>query len=105
MILPSHPGAVDEIEDVVMCDGEYVAMFSAKASPVPEASLKTAERVEDVVAWLRRFFFERQDEARARNYRGGAALLLDRKIQRLRAGDYEDRGLKKDGLVRRRAGA
>lgn len=99
LILPSSPGAEDEIEDVVMRDGRYVAMFSAKASPVPEASLKTAERVEDVVRWLQRFFFEGQDGARARGYRGGAALLLDRKIQRLRAGDYEGRGLNKDALV------
>lgn len=99
LLLPSSPGAEDEIEDVVMRDGKYVAMFSAKASPVPEASLKTAAHVEDVIAWLQRFFFEGQDEARARNYRGGAALLLDRKIQRLRAGDYEDRGLKKEAVV------
>jgi hypothetical protein len=99
VILPSAPGAEDEIEDVVMRDGKYVAMFSAKASPVPEASLKTAEHVRDVIAWLQRFFFEGQDGARARGYRGGAALLLDRKIQRLRAGDYEARGLRKNAIV------
>jgi hypothetical protein len=99
LILPSAPGAEDEIEDVVVCEGNYVALFSAKASLVRETSLKTANYVEDTVAWLRRFFFEEGEGAKPRGYRAGAALLLDAKIQRLRAGDYEDRGLRRDAVL------
>ena len=99
LILPSQPGADDEIEDVVLVDGEVVALLSAKASLVPEASLKTADGYGDVVRWLRKFFFEEPSEARKTGYRGGAVYLLDRKVQRLRAGEYEKYGLKRDALV------
>ena len=40
LILPSQPGADDEIEDVVLVDEDVVALLSAKASLVPEASLR-----------------------------------------------------------------
>ncbi len=99
LILPSQPGADDEIEDVVLVDGDVVALLSAKASLVPEASLKTADGYGDVVAWLRKFFFEEPSEAKKSGYRGGAVYLLDRKVQRLRAGEYEKYGLKRDALV------
>lgn len=38
-------------------------------------------------------------EAKKSGYRGGAVYLLDRKVQRLRAGEYEKYGLKRDALV------
>ena len=99
LILPSQPGADDEIEDVVLVDGEVVALLSAKASLVPEASLKTADGYGDVIQWLRKFFFEEPSEAKKSGYRGGAVYLLDRKVQRLRAGEYEKYGLKRDAIV------
>jgi hypothetical protein len=99
LILPSQPGADDEIEDVVLLDEDVVALLSAKASLVPEASLKTADGYSDVVRWLRKFFFEEPVEAKKTGYRGGAVYLLDRKVQRLRAGEYEKYGLKRDALV------
>jgi hypothetical protein len=99
LILPSAPGAEDEIEDVVLREGQYVALFSVKASLVREGCLKTAAHVGDVVTWLQRFFFDDVATARRRGYRGGAALLLDRKVQRLRAGEYEQRGIRRDAVV------
>jgi len=99
LLLPTAPGAHDEVEDVVLMEGDMVAMFSSKASVVPETSLKTAERRSDVIDWLERFFFEDRSGARQRGYRGGAAILLDEKIKKLRAGLFEDRGLRRDALV------
>lgn len=99
LILPSHPGADDEIEDVVLLDGDLVGLFSAKASLVPEAHLKTAESYSDVIAWLRRFFFEEPSEAKKTGYRGGAVQLLDKKIRKIRAGAFENRGLRRDAII------
>lgn len=66
---------------------------------MPEASLKTAESYGDVIQWLRKFFFEEPKSAKNRGYRGGALYLLDKKIRRLRAGDYERFGLKRDATI------
>ena len=99
LILPSAPGAEDEIEDVVVLEGNLVAMFSAKAKLVRETSLKTANFVEDTVEWLHQFFFEDEESAKKRRHRAGAALLLDAKVQKLRNGDYEARGLGRNAIV------
>lgn len=99
VLLPSSPGAEDEIEDVVVVDRDRVALFSAKSSLVPEMKLKSAPNVAVMVDWLRRFFFEDQASAKASGYRAGALYLLDRKVQRIRAGEYEDRGIRKGVMI------
>jgi hypothetical protein len=99
LIIPTATGAGDEIEDVIVLDRGRVALFSAKASLVAEGSLKCAKSLAQVVAWLRRFYLEERGDAKARGYRGGALWLLDRKIQDIRSGKYEDRGIKKNSLV------
>jgi hypothetical protein len=99
LLLPSSPGSEDEIEDVVIVDRGRVVLFSAKSSLVPEASLKSARSLAAIVEWLQRFFFEDKDSAKATGYRAGVLLLLDAKIQRIRAGEYEDRGIAKNALV------
>jgi len=99
LFTPARSGGQDEIEDVVFHDGEVVALLSAKASLVPEASLKAADRHEDGIMWLRRFFFEEPSSAMSRGHRGGAAYLLDKKVEHLRAGAYESRGISRNATV------
>jgi hypothetical protein len=99
LTLPSTPGAADEIEDVVVTEGNLVALFSVKAKLVRETSLRTADYVEDTFEWLRQFFFEDAAVAGRRGHRAGAALLLDAKVQKLRSGDYEPQGLMRDAVV------
>jgi len=99
LLLPSAPGAADEVEDVVFISDKTVVLMSAKSSLVREASLKSARRLSDAVAWLRQFFFEPRSGAKVRGYRGGAVLLLDRKITDIRAGRYQDRGIPPDAEI------
>lgn len=99
LILPSHTGAADEIEDVVLLNGKMVALISAKASLVPENSLKSAPGPDAVMKWLRRFFFEDTASAKAKGHRGGAVFQLDKHVQRLRAGEFEKRGISRNAII------
>jgi hypothetical protein len=99
VLIPSSTGAHDEVEDVVLIDGDRVVLFSAKSSLVPEASLKASNNLGASIAWLRRFFFDEVRAAKKDGFRAGALHLLDARIQRIRAGDYEDRGIRKDMLI------
>jgi hypothetical protein len=99
LLVPSSPGASDEIEDVVVVDRERVALFSVKASLVKEPALKTARSLDAMIEWLRRFFFANPTTEKQAGYRGGALWLLDQKIERIRAGAYESRGLPRHSLI------
>jgi hypothetical protein len=99
LILPSRPGASDEIEDVIFQDGDTVALLSAKASLVPEANLKSADSPDAAVAWLQRFFFEDPDEAKKKAHRGGALYLLDKKVALIRSGALEARGISRTAVI------
>lgn len=99
LLLPSSPGADDEVEDLIFLRGDVVALLSAKASPVPESDVKSADSPEAAVKWLRRFFFEHPKEARKKGYRGGAIYLLDKKIGRIRSGALEDRGISRMATI------
>ncbi|HEV3189164.1 MAG TPA: hypothetical protein VGY54_01635 [Polyangiaceae bacterium] len=99
LILPSAPGAADEIEDVVFQDGTQVVLFSAKASLVPEARLKTADAPEDAIRWLRRFFFENAAAAKGHGHRGGAVCLLDKKAALIREGAFESVGIPRTATI------
>jgi len=99
LILPTHPGSQDEIEDVIFLDGDVVALLSAKASTVPESSVKEADSPAAVMAWLTRFFFEAPKEAKKNDYRGGAVHLLDKKIAMIRRGEFEARGIPRHATI------
>lgn len=99
LILPSSPGANDEIEDVVLVDRGRVLLFSAKSTLVREASLRCARNRSVIVDWLEWFFFDDPSSAKTAGYRGGALRLLDNKVQRIRAGEYEHRGLARHSLI------
>ena len=99
LILPSSPGATDEIEDVIFQDGNVVALLSAKASLVPEATVKSAESPDAAVSWLKRFFFEEPADAKKKEHRGGALHLLDKKIAAIRSGAFEKRGIPKGAVI------
>lgn len=92
-VLPTHPGAADEIEDVLFQHGELVAFLSAKASLVPEANLKTAAHGGEYIKWLERFFFLPEAQGKATGFKGGAIVQLDKHVRELRAGAYADRNL------------
>jgi hypothetical protein len=99
LLLPAHPGAHDEIEDVIFLDGNTVALLSAKASLVPEASLKSAEAPDAALKWLKRFFFEEPRNATARGYRGGVVHLLAKKVAAIRSGQLEGRGISRKATI------
>jgi hypothetical protein len=86
-IVTSAAIGIDEIEDVVLLEGNIVVLFSAKASLVPVSALREARSTKDVVQWYHRFLLETGDQ----QYRGGrgALKLLDEKCSKLRRGDYE----------------
>lgn len=83
-------GTDDEIEDIVIMDHDRVALVSFKASTIPEATMKQASCRNDVVKWFERWLFFREGSSgTGGGHRDGALRLLNKKIDRLRAGDYE----------------
>jgi hypothetical protein len=97
LLLPV-PG-IEDVEDVVVIDGDTVVLFSAKASLIPEASLKVARDLGAIVAWHRRFFFEEVAEAKKKGQRGGALYLINAAVKRIRSGKYEDRGVPRNARI------
>lgn len=99
VLMPTSPGSNDEIEDMVVVQGDRVVLFSAKSSLVPEASLKSAGSLKVGVSWLRRFFLEDALTARRTGHRAGALHQLDSKIRRIREGEFEARGVPRDAII------
>jgi hypothetical protein len=87
VLVPTQPGAADEIEDVVSLEGNHVVMYSVKARLVREDVARHALSRTTLLDWYERYFFA----AKSLNYDGGVAAQLDTKINRLRAGDFEPR--------------
>lgn len=87
IILPSSPGAPDEIEDVVLKESDGVVLFSAKARLVPEAVSRHAQSRSGLLEWYEEFFFKAGDG----KYRSGVLRQLDTRIRMTRAGDFEPR--------------
>jgi len=73
--------------------------MSAKASLVPEATVRSAESADAAVVWLKRFFFEDPKKAKQKGHRGGAVYLLDKKISLIRSGALETRGLSRAATI------
>ncbi len=99
LVIADHPGTDDEVEDVVVLGGNLVALMSVKAGLVPADSLKAARSLDEIVTWLVRFFIEEGAAAKTRGYRQGALRLLDRKIQNVRSGAYEGRGISSSATI------
>ncbi|MBI3184000.1 MAG: hypothetical protein HYZ28_17835 [Myxococcales bacterium] len=78
-------GSADEIEDVVLAQGENVLLASCKAGLIPEPAIRQSADPAKIMEWLTRVFFrEERDE-----HRRGAAFLLDARIRGLREGRFE----------------
>lgn len=99
VIIAETPGTEDEVEDVVVVNGSFVALISAKAGLVPADCLKAARSLEEIIRWLTRFFIEDGTSAEGRGYCSGALRLLHQKVQNLREGKYEPRGIPRDATV------
>src|SRR5712664_363032 len=92
VILPSKPGASDEIEDIVVVE-DGVAVFCSVKGRLMEAKVaREAVSPATVVEWMDKFFFEDKGD----EFRGGALRQLSSRIDKLRRGDFEDRGLTRD---------
>ncbi|MBT8464132.1 MAG: hypothetical protein KJO57_05555 [Deltaproteobacteria bacterium] len=93
LIMSDSIGDPDEIEDVVFQDtysGKRVALFSVKASMVPESAIKEARSPRGVVDWYERFLFARPTtKGSGRRYREGAVRSLDKTVQSIRSGRYK----------------
>jgi len=91
LIVPAHPGATDEIEDVVTVHGGAICMFSAKGRLVAEPIARRAVERASVLDWYEKFFFGSKDTRDGRAYRDGAVHLLDARIDQIRSGAFKDR--------------
>jgi hypothetical protein len=91
IVLPSHPGSKDEIEDVVTIEPKGVVMFSAKGRMVPEDVARYSLSRRELLDWYEQYFFDNRGD----EFRGGAIRLLSARIDMLRRGEFEDRGLSK----------
>lgn len=87
--ISEEPGTDDEVEDVTLVERCKAALFSAKGRLMREDLLKGATSIRKTVDWLDKFLFG----TKAGSYRDGALRLLDAKVQRIRNGDYIDRGI------------
>jgi hypothetical protein len=86
----SGVGAEDEIEDVVLKQGDHVLLASCKARLMPETAVRQIADPGAIMKWLDQVFFkEGKDE-----HRQGAAFLLSRRVDRLRNGEFEPRAAK-----------
>jgi len=85
LLLSKTIGGPDEIEDIVVVEGDAVILFSCKGSLLTK-DVKMATSQSDVVQRLERFFFT----LASGRHNDGAIRLLDKKAQRIRAGNYKD---------------
>ncbi len=86
--LSERIGDETEIEDVVVCDGDRVALFSVKSRLMREGLVKTAELGRAaVVRWYEQVLFDAETDTQ----RQGALRQLDEKVAAIRAGKHEPR--------------
>ncbi len=87
VLLPSHPGAADEIEDVVLFEKRGAVLFSGKSKMTRENVARQAQSRSKLIDWYEDFFFEPE----SKQFSAGAVRLLSANIDRIRAGDHEPR--------------
>ncbi len=85
LMLPTHPGSDDEIEDVVVVEGGTAVLFSGKARLMEESVARHARSRDAVMDWYDRFFFA----PRGRGFRDGVVKQLSDRIDSARAGRFE----------------
>lgn len=95
VLLPSHPGAPDEVEDVVVVEGQNVILFSVKSRLVDARVSREGKSPETTLSWFEEFFFAEKNKT----HRAGAASLLSKRIDMLRAGAFEEQGIGRDVRV------
>jgi hypothetical protein len=87
LILPSHPGARDEIEDVILVEGRTAVLFSVKSRLVVENVARGAKSRSGLIDWYEKYFFGTKTE----KHRKGVAHLLNDRINLIRAGEFAPR--------------
>jgi hypothetical protein len=76
LVLPEHPGSADEIDDVVIVEGNTTFLFSAKARLVEEPIARHAKSQRMVMDWYEKYFFAAGDD----EFRGGAVRQFNSRI-------------------------
>ncbi len=89
IMLPSKPGAPDEVEDVVVIEPGGAVLFSVKSRLVDARASRDAISPDLTIGWFEDFFFEERGD----DYRGGAIRMLDGRIEKVRAGTFESLGV------------
>jgi hypothetical protein len=89
VLLPSMPGAPDEVEDVVVIEGTSAVLFSVKSRLVDARAGRDALSAAFTTGWFEDFFFEQRGD----DYRGGAIRMLDGRIRKVRAGHFRHLGV------------
>jgi hypothetical protein len=77
-----------EVEDLVLANGNAVALFSVKSRMMSERYLRQASSPRDVISWLDDVLF-RERAFKSDRHRPGALRLLDAAVARIRAGRFE----------------
>ena len=85
LLLPDHPGAKNEIEDVVVVENGGAVLFSAKGRMVKESVARHAKSRSELIDWYEDYFFA----ARSKEFRGGALRQLHDRIDMIRDGAFE----------------
>lgn len=97
IIIPDERGTDDEIEDVVIRKNRAAIFVSVKASTIPEAKMRGARSRASVVEWFDEFLFSTKGRrGDGQKHGGGAVRRLHAKVDKLRDGGYENRGLPRD---------
>jgi hypothetical protein len=95
VVLPSQPGAPDEVEDVVVVEGHNAVLFSVKSRLVDTRASREGRSPETTLSWLDEFFFAEK----TKRHRAGAVSLLSKRIDMLRSGAFEAQGVARDVRV------
>lgn len=85
VVLPEHPGSDDEIEDVVVIEGDTAVLFSGKARLMEESVARHARSRDAVIDWYSKFFFAPRDG----KFRDGVVKQLSARVDTARAGQFE----------------
>jgi hypothetical protein len=86
LLLSEHPGSPDEIDDIVVLEGNTVILFSAKARLVEKSVARDAKSKRMVIDWYQKFLFAEEQGA----FRVGAVRQFDAGIQRIRSGAFPE---------------
>lgn len=93
--VPTYSGSSDEVEDVVLIEGDKVILFSVKARLVEAKVSREAHSPKTTWDWYEKFFFA----PKTKKFRPGACRQLSARIDSLRAGQFESLGLRRDLYV------